>query len=98
MPPPSIARRQIKRLRSSTPSSYNPFLVSLKQFPTASSLYASSRASKRDASEVLPSSDDLGSVLFELEEESATGNEMDVDLASSLEHHPIEDGDDIFSD
>ena len=70
--------------------------MSLKQFPIVSSLYASSRGSKREAPEVLPSSDDLGSVIFELGEESVIDNEMDVDLASCLERRPIED-EDIFS-
>ena len=88
MPPPSVAKRQIKRLRS---SGYNPFLVSLKQFPTGS-LYASSPVSKREAPEALPSSDDLRSVIFELEEEPVIDNEMDVDLRL------IEDEGDIFSD
>lgn len=98
MPPPSIAGRQIKRLRSTTPSSYNPFLVSLKQFPTVS-LYASPSISKReDLEESLPSSDHLGSVVLKLEEERVIDNEMDVDPATSLERSPIEDEDDIFSD
>ena len=98
MLPPSIARRQIKRLRSSTSSSYNPFLVSLNQFPTVS-LYASSPISRRKApEESLPSSDDLGSVILKLEEEQVIDNEMDVDLASSLDHCPVGDEDDIFSD
>lgn len=96
MPPPSIAGRQIKRLRSSTSSGCDPFLVSLKQSPVGSSLYAPSRGSKREAPEVLPSSDDLGPVVFELEEGSVIDNEMDIDPVSSLEHHPEED--DIFSD
>ena len=98
MPPPSIAGRQIKRLRSTTPSSYNPFMVSLKQFPTVS-LYASPSISKReDLEESLPSSNHLGSVVLKLEEERVIDNEMDVDPATSLERSPIEDEDDIFSD
>jgi hypothetical protein len=100
MPPPSIARRQVKQLRSATPSSYNPFLVSLKQFPTVSP-YTSSSVSKREAlEERLPSSDNLGSgsVVVKLEEERVIDNEMDVDLATSLEYGSIEDEDDIFSD
>ena len=98
MPPPSVARRQIKQLRSTTPSSYNPFLVSLKQFPTLS-FYESSSISKREAlEESLPSSGHLGSVVLKLEEGRVIDNEMDVDLATSLEHSPIEDEEDIFSD
>ena len=98
MPPPSIAGRRIKRLHSATPSGYNPFLVSLKQFPTVS-LYTSSSISKREALEDgLPSSDGLGSVILKLEEERAIDNGMDVELAASLEQSPTEDEDDIFSD
>jgi len=98
MPPPSVASRQIKRLRSATPSSNNPFLVSLKQFPTVS-LYTSSSISKRATlEESFPSSDDLGSVILKLEEDRVIDNEMDMDLAASLKHDPIEDEDDIFSD
>lgn len=95
MPPPSVARRQIKQLRS---TSNNPFLVSLKQFPTVS-LYESSSISKREAlEESLSSSGHLGSVILKLEEERVTDNEMDMDLATSLEHSPIEDEEGIFSD
>ena len=98
MPTPSIAGRPIKRLRSTTPSGYNPFLVSLKQFPTVS-LYASSSISKReDLEESLPSSDHLGSVILKLEEERVIDSEMDVDLATSLDRSPMEDEDDVFSD
>ena len=95
MPPPSVARRQIKQLRS---TSNNPFLVSLKQFPTVS-LYESSSISKREAlEESLSSSGHLGSVILKLEEERVTDNEMDMDLVTSLEHSPIEDEEGIFSD
>ena len=98
MPLPSIAGRRIKRLNSTTPSGYNPFLVSLKQFPTVG-LYASSSIPKREALEdSLPSSDGLGSVILKLEEERVIDNGMDVDLAASLEQSPTEDEDDIFSD
>jgi len=98
MPLPSIAGRQIKQLRSATPSNYNPFVVSLKQFPTVS-LYTSPSVSKREAlEESLPSSDDLGSVILELEEKRVINNGMDVDLTASLEHSSIEDEDDVFSD
>jgi hypothetical protein len=97
MPPPSIAVRQIKRPRSSTPSSHNPFLVFPKQFPTAS-LYASSPMSKREvAQEGLPSSDDLGPVVLELEGGLVVDNEMDVDPVPSSEHHPVVE-EDLFSD
>jgi hypothetical protein len=72
--------------------------VSLKQFPTVS-LYASSSISKREAlEESLPSSDDLSSVILELEGKRVIDNVMDVDLTASLEHSPIEDEDDIFSE
>ena len=98
MPLPSIAGRQIKQLRSATPSNYNPFVVSLKQFPTVS-LYTSPSVSKREAlEESLPSSDDLRSVILELEEKRVINNGMDVDLTASLEHSSIEDEDDVFSD
>lgn len=72
--------------------------MSLKQFPTVS-LYESSSISKREAlEESLSSSGHLGSVILKLEEERVTDNEMDMDLATSLEHSPIEDEEGIFSD
>jgi hypothetical protein len=99
MPLPSIAKRQVKQLRSLTPSGHNPFLVSSNQFP-AGSIYASSPVSKPKAAEdSLPSSDDLVSVLLELKEEQVVDNEMDIDHAASLEQDSrIEEEDDVFSD